>query len=215
MDTVKQDTKKEYLNCVRSILKADLTGNSMMTAICAYMVPVMRYMFGILLWTQSKLQQLDKKTRKLLTMHGCLHPKSRIHWLYLHCSMGGCGLMSIAETHSHECTALAKYVQASKDPLTFIFHKNNLSAQKFLMKYLGGPKSAKVKETNNQNLAELHCKHLHGLFFWEQAEVAQVDLERLHHWIRNVQLRGKTEAALYTAQEQVLATNNVCHKIYK
>eukprot|EP00957_Ditylum_brightwellii_P111494 8504281-Ditylum_brightwellii.AAC.1 len=90
--TVKQDTKKEYLNCVHSILKVDLTGNSMMTATCAYAVPVMRYMFGILQWTQSKSQQLDKKTRKLLTMHGFLHPKSSMHRLYLHSSMGGCGL---------------------------------------------------------------------------------------------------------------------------
>eukprot|EP00957_Ditylum_brightwellii_P107737 8219802-Ditylum_brightwellii.AAC.1 len=53
MDTVKQDSKKDDLNCVCSILKADLTGNATMTAICAYMVPVMKYMFDILQWTQS------------------------------------------------------------------------------------------------------------------------------------------------------------------
>eukprot|EP00957_Ditylum_brightwellii_P145913 11111128-Ditylum_brightwellii.AAC.2 len=101
MDMVKQDTKKEYLNCVHSILKADLTSNSTMTAICACTVPVMRYTFGIMQWTQTELQQMDKKTRKLLTMHGFLHPKSSIHRLYLHCSMGGCDLTSVAETDSH------------------------------------------------------------------------------------------------------------------
>eukprot|EP00957_Ditylum_brightwellii_P159746 12158432-Ditylum_brightwellii.AAC.1 len=62
-NTVKQDTKKEYLNYVCSILKADLTSNSAMTTICAYAVPVMCYTFGILWWTQAELQQLDKNSK--------------------------------------------------------------------------------------------------------------------------------------------------------
>eukprot|EP00957_Ditylum_brightwellii_P162934 12406685-Ditylum_brightwellii.AAC.1 len=61
MDTVTQDTKKEYLNRVCSILKADFTSNATMTAICIYEVPVMSYTFSILCWTQGELQQLDKK----------------------------------------------------------------------------------------------------------------------------------------------------------
>eukprot|EP00957_Ditylum_brightwellii_P206613 15349217-Ditylum_brightwellii.AAC.1 len=36
---VKQDTKKEYLNCTYSILKVDLTSDATMAAICAYVVP--------------------------------------------------------------------------------------------------------------------------------------------------------------------------------
>eukprot|EP00957_Ditylum_brightwellii_P031510 2389224-Ditylum_brightwellii.AAC.1 len=98
-------------------------------------------------------------------MHRFLHPKSGIYRPYLHHSIGGCGLTSTAEMHSHECTALAKYVHTSKDPLTSIFRKTNSPAQKFLMKYLDGPKNAKVKETNNEHLADLHCKPLHGVSF--------------------------------------------------
>mmetsp|Transcript_23785 Transcript_23785/g.35517 ORF Transcript_23785/g.35517 Transcript_23785/m.35517 type:complete len:117 (-) Transcript_23785:490-840(-) len=116
----------------------------------------MRYTFGILRWRQGELQQQDKKMRKLLTMHGFLHPKSSVHRLCLHRSMGGRGLTSVAETHSHECTTLAKYVQNSKDPLTSIFCDTHSPAQKFLMKYLDGPKSAEVEETSNKQLAELH-----------------------------------------------------------
>eukprot|EP00957_Ditylum_brightwellii_P178095 13565517-Ditylum_brightwellii.AAC.1 len=66
--------------------------------------------------------------------------------------MGGQGLMSIAETHSHECTALAKYVQKSKDPLTSIFHEHHSPVQKFLIKYLDGPKSTDVEEIINNHL---------------------------------------------------------------
>eukprot|EP00957_Ditylum_brightwellii_P206980 15350889-Ditylum_brightwellii.AAC.1 len=77
------------------------------------------------------------------------------------------------------------------------------------MKYLDGPKSSEINKTNNQHLAELHRKPLHGLFFQEQAELVQVDLDKSHKWIWNAQLRGKMEAVLCAAQEQALATNNV------
>eukprot|EP00957_Ditylum_brightwellii_P120917 9222321-Ditylum_brightwellii.AAC.2 len=123
--------------------------------------------------------------------------------------------MSVAEFHFHECAALVKYVQASKGPLTSIFCETHSPTQKFLMKYLDSPKSAKVEETNNKDLAKLYQMPLHGLFFQEQAKVVQVDLERSHCWIQNAQLKGKMEALLCAAQEQVLATNNVRHKIYK
>eukprot|EP00957_Ditylum_brightwellii_P102748 7830282-Ditylum_brightwellii.AAC.1 len=43
--------------------------------------------------------------------------------------------------HSHECTALANYVNNSKDLLTTLFRNTPPPNQKFLMKYLDGPKS--------------------------------------------------------------------------
>ena len=108
MDWVKQAIKKEYLSLVRSILKAQLTGDSTMTAIGAYAVPVMRYTFGVIQWTKTELQQLDKKTRQILTANGCVHPKLSIHHLYLHRSKGGHSLTSIKDTHTHKCTSLAQ-----------------------------------------------------------------------------------------------------------
>eukprot|EP00957_Ditylum_brightwellii_P047477 3605718-Ditylum_brightwellii.AAC.1 len=120
-DCVKKATPKEYISQVCSILKAQSMANSTMTTICAYAVPVMRYTSGIIRWTKIELRQLDKKTRHIRTANGCLYPKSGIKRLYLHCNKGGHGLTSVKDTHTHECTALAQYIQKSDDPLTQLF----------------------------------------------------------------------------------------------
>eukprot|EP00957_Ditylum_brightwellii_P123587 9422424-Ditylum_brightwellii.AAC.1 len=52
---VKQSAAKEYILCVWKILSAGLNGNKMMTAICAFVIPVLHYTFGIIKWTRIEL----------------------------------------------------------------------------------------------------------------------------------------------------------------
>eukprot|EP00957_Ditylum_brightwellii_P027084 2047726-Ditylum_brightwellii.AAC.1 len=81
-----------------------------MTAIGAYVVPVMQYTFGILKWTKGELLKLDRKTRKLLTAHGHHHPRVDVNRLYLHWTEGGRGLPGLCDTYANECTALMQYI---------------------------------------------------------------------------------------------------------
>ena len=48
-------------------------------------------------WTVDELKEADRKTRKLLTMNGALHPRSNTDRLYLPRAEGGRGLISIEE----------------------------------------------------------------------------------------------------------------------
>jgi hypothetical protein len=48
----------------------------------------------------AELQAIDRKTRKLLTIHRCHHPKASVEWLYLKLQ-GGRGLFNIE--HSFLC----------------------------------------------------------------------------------------------------------------
>uniref|UniRef100_A0A2H6N264 Reverse transcriptase domain-containing protein n=1 Tax=Micrurus carvalhoi TaxID=3147026 RepID=A0A2H6N264_9SAUR len=61
--------RREYTNRVRKILKSKLNGGNTIKAMNTWAVPVIRYMAGIVNWTQSDLDILDRKTRKLMTMH--------------------------------------------------------------------------------------------------------------------------------------------------
>ena len=45
-------------------------------------------------WSNEELQSLDKKSRKLLTVHGSFHPRSDVDRLYLPKGKGRRGLMS-------------------------------------------------------------------------------------------------------------------------
>eukprot|EP00957_Ditylum_brightwellii_P178454 13592961-Ditylum_brightwellii.AAC.1 len=79
MEKVKDSTVKEYYAQVRKISKAQLLGHKTMMAICAFAVPVMRYMFGVMKWDKGELANIDRKTRKILNQHGLYHLKANVH----------------------------------------------------------------------------------------------------------------------------------------
>jgi hypothetical protein len=43
---------------------------------------VLRYSLGIINWHEEEIQNLDRKTRKMLTIRGQHHPKADIDRLY-------------------------------------------------------------------------------------------------------------------------------------
>ena len=66
----------------------------------------MRYSAGIDKWTNADLDVTDRKTRKLMTMHGMLHPWSNVSRLYLPKSEGGIGLLSVSDSVNIERRSL-------------------------------------------------------------------------------------------------------------
>jgi hypothetical protein len=57
-------------------LKTKLNGGNTIKAINTWAVPVIRYTAGIIEWTQEEVENLDRKTRKLMTANKAFHPKS-------------------------------------------------------------------------------------------------------------------------------------------
>ena len=51
---------------------------SKLRAINTWAVSLMRYSVGIVEWTKADLDVADRKTRKLMTMHGMLHPRLNV-----------------------------------------------------------------------------------------------------------------------------------------
>jgi len=87
-------------------------------------VLILRYRFGIINWHQEKLQKLDRKTRKLLTIHGQYHPKADVDRLYVPRIEGGRGLMQLEAAHAVEITKLVEYVDRKEDPLIQVVRKH-------------------------------------------------------------------------------------------
>ena len=79
----KEKLKKEYLRRLRLVLGIELSAKNKIQAIGSLAVPVLRYSFGIINWNQEEVQKLDRKTRKLLTIHGQHHPKAAVDRLYV------------------------------------------------------------------------------------------------------------------------------------
>ena len=89
----KEKLKKEYLSRLRLVLGTELSAKNKIQAIGLLAVPVLRYSFGIVNWHQEELQKLDRKTRKLLTIHRQHHPRADVDRLYVPRKQGGRGMM--------------------------------------------------------------------------------------------------------------------------
>ena len=98
----KEKLKKEYLKRMRLVLGTELSAKNKIQAIGSLAVPVLRYGFGIVNWHQEELQKLDRKTRKLLTIHGQHHPKADVDCLYVPRKQRGRDLMQLEATHAVE-----------------------------------------------------------------------------------------------------------------
>jgi hypothetical protein len=80
-------------------------------------VPVLIYSFGIINWHQEEIQKLDRKTRKMLTIHGQHHPRADNDRLYVPRNQGGRGLMQVEGEYTAETLNLVEYVENKGDPL--------------------------------------------------------------------------------------------------
>jgi len=105
----KELQRHSWIGCIIIIIKIQAIGS--------LAVPVLRYSFGIVNWHQEELQNLDRKTRKVLTIHGQHHPKADVDRLYVPRKQGGRGLMQLEAAHAVEITKLAEYVDRKEDPL--------------------------------------------------------------------------------------------------
>ena len=63
---------------MRNILKSKLKGGNIISSINSRAVSIVRYGAGIISWTKSELEELDRKTRKLMTMYEVQHPKADV-----------------------------------------------------------------------------------------------------------------------------------------
>jgi len=90
------------------ILKSELKATNKITAIGALAVPVLRYSFGIINWRIEEIKQIDRKTRKMLTIYKMHHPKSDIDRLYVKRKEGGRGLVQIETAYKEEIIKLKR-----------------------------------------------------------------------------------------------------------
>ena len=83
--------------------------------------------FGIINCHQEELQKLERKTRKLLTIHGQHHTKADVDRLYVPRKQGGRGFMQLEAAHAVEITKLVDYVDRNEDPLIQVVrtHQHN------------------------------------------------------------------------------------------
>ena len=102
---------------MRKILKSKLNIGNFIKAINSWAVLIVRYTAEIIDWMQAELEDLDRKTRKLMSAHHALHPQSDVDRLYLTRQASERGLLQIRLTVKEEKRALNDYIKTAQNTL--------------------------------------------------------------------------------------------------
>ena len=80
---MKELIKTEYMRRLKVVLKSALNSKNTISAINSRAVSLIRYSAGIIRWNVNEVKELDRKTRKTLTMYNMFHQKGDVDRLYL------------------------------------------------------------------------------------------------------------------------------------
>ena len=96
-----------------------------------FALPTITATVGILEWSIKEINDIDIKTRKILTMTGSLHPNSDVDKLYINRKEGGRGLKSVQILFESRVVALRQHltqIASRSNILKFVYEseQNNI-----------------------------------------------------------------------------------------
>ena len=162
----------EYFRRVKMVLQTKLYGQNKILAINGFALPVLTYGFGVIYWRTTDQQQLDRWTRKLLSMHGVHHPATDVDRLYAPCTKGGRALQQIESTYQSCIVGLDCYLRNSSDLFMQMVQKcdawrSSHSIQRMARQFTAQLQKHLSKDNKSQNLHESGAILCDGVF--EQA----------------------------------------------
>ena len=80
---MKEIFRTEYLRRFQLVMKSQLNGKNKIKAANTRAVSLMRYGAGTIKWNKEELQDIDKKSRKIMTMNKELHSRSDVARIYV------------------------------------------------------------------------------------------------------------------------------------
>ena len=105
---------KEDRHRIRLIIKSSLCPRNKTKARNELAVLVFQYNCAVINWPQLEINNVDTKTRKLLTIHKTFYKNHCLPRLYLTRLEGGGGLMEFNEVHKTSCVGLVEYVKLNR-----------------------------------------------------------------------------------------------------
>ena len=198
------NVSKEYIRRLRKVLKSKLHGGNLVRRVTTWTVSLLRYSAAFVSWRKSELQAIDRKTRKLFTLYGSLHPKSGVDRLYIPRKEEGRGLISIEDCVELAIRGLEVYVHGSEERLIQAARGDKIDG-------LEGASVLK-RSKKEKSLEDLEEKVLHGQYLRQTNEVRS---DQCWAWLQNGDLKRETESLIVGAQNQSIRTNLVKAKTDK
>ena len=80
---MKFNVSKEYVRSLRKVLKSKPNVGNLVRGVNTWAISLLRCSAAFVSWRKSEVQAIDRKTRKLVTIYGALHPIPDVDRLYI------------------------------------------------------------------------------------------------------------------------------------
>ena len=206
-EEMKQKIRAVYFKRLKLLAKSKLNGRNLFLGINSWAVSVVRYSACIVDWNKAEIEEMDRKTRKILAIYGAFHPKSNVTRLYMKRKFGGRGLISVKDCIEGEIRNMYHYI-ANSDEELLKFVARSLEIDENSVEDKGTFEKRVIEEKKD----DLKGMKLHGQF---EVQTENLKTEESWNWLSKGDLKRETESLLMAAQEQALNTNSIKKNIYK
>ncbi|XP_060530462.1 uncharacterized protein LOC132704469 [Cylas formicarius] len=212
--SVKTLLTERFKERVKHILKTRLAGRNMATAINSYAVPAVAYSFGIVDWTSTELDDLNRTLRTSLTKFRAHHPRAGRERVHLPRNIGGRGFSDLRICHKTQVERLQKYFHQKSE--SSALHRAVTGLDRSLTPlmlqvthYQCDPKYSIFELENQWRGKELHGRYPNLL------DSADLDKPASVGWLTNGNLFPETEGFMCAIQDQVIPTRSYLKHIIK
>ncbi|KAL1448104.1 hypothetical protein WDU94_000023 [Cyamophila willieti] len=197
---------------VTTILKTELNARNKIQAINAWAFPLLTYTFGIIHWTTTDLENLNRKVRTTLTKYRSHHIHSAVERLYLPRREGGRGLLDLHSVYFKEIGKLRTYFENNNSDFMTYFKQADIFTPLQLSKMEFRPPPAK---SNEELKTSLMAGVMKGRFPKILYNEPNVDKTLSTSYLQDGYLMLETEGFINAIQDQVIKTRNYIRYIMK
>lgn len=205
---IKQQLTEKLCERTKRILKSKLSAINKAKAVNTYAAPVVTFSFGIVRWTTTDLEDLNRKIRVLYTKHRDHHPRSSIERFHLPRTHGGRGVIDFVNAHYNQINNLRKFFETKSSNSSF--HSSiskadinytplNLNNNNYDALQLIKTTHTKIEEWGRK---ELHGRHIALL------KQPHIDFLSSNSWLQYGNIFSETEGFMVAIQDQVIPTRN-------
>ena len=204
----KIEINQKFKQRLTMILNTNLNSRNTIKAINTFVVPILTYSFGIIRWSQSELQKLQRTINTQMTKFRKHHPRSCIQRLTTPKHEGGRGLIDIKNLHNKQITSLRKFFHDRAQ--ISVFHKAVVKSD---CNYTPLNLQNEQKQQNEnittleQKLNVWQAKSLHGRHRNDLLN-PNVDKNASNAWLKKGELFPETEGFMLAIQDQIIETRN-------
>lgn len=203
---IKLNLKDKFYYRVKQILETMLSGANIVHAINSYAIPSLLFSFGVVKWSTTDLESIERKVRTLFTQHRMHHPKSAKERITLPCEEGGRGMLNIFELYNSQILNLRRYFLNNTSHL---LHNVCLSAdQNYTPLNLHSEAEPTINgQTNDDRIESWKTKEMHSTYFYHLNQNA-VDKPMSTSWLKNDTIFPETVGFMCAIQDRVIPTRN-------